>query len=393
MDYRGSAADRVGVGVAGPVARFVVVCRHRLPGTTRSVTRTRSRPPDRARGRVLSWGPFLCAFMAAACGGAPATSESSTGSPAPVMVNSPTGSVTATPISLISDGPLIAPSSSAAWPAPSGIVVVSEGTAGLFLVDLGSGRVAKLTDVPFAAFDGDWAPDGSRLVFRAEPEGNSEIFAIDADGDNIRNLTNSPAADFAPAWSPDGKLIAFASDRSPSNGASDIFVMAPDGTEVRRVTGHAGVDEYPDWSPDSNQIVFSGGAAAGANQDIYVVDSDGTNARNLTNTAGNENQPAWSPDGRTIAFNCAEGTCAGGASLEQAADLFSVGATGTNYRVLADTPADERDAAWSLDGRLITYLRYPGGRYVMNADGSNQRPMPIPLTEPGFVEWRPPRGG
>ena len=276
----------------------------------------------------------------------------------------------------------------------TGVLAVSEGIDGIFLFDLATGQLTRLTDTPYPAFDADWSPDGSRLVFRAEPDGNSEIFVMNADGTDAHDLTHDPAADFAPAWSPDGGLIAFASDRAPALGrGSDIFVMAPDGSGVRRVAGHRGVDEYPDWSPDGKRLVFSGAITPGSDQDIYVVDVDGSQEINLTGTPdGNENQPAWSPDGQTIVFNCGEGTCgAGDLNADHDLDIYAIGPDGSNYHNLTDSPAEDRDTGWSPDARLITFLRYPGGRYVMNADGSDVRPIEIGIREPVFAQWRPTR--
>ena len=304
------------------------------------------------------------------------------------------------PVAVLGCEPPVLPVSQPAPPAtmtpplsgtPAGIVgmlAVSDGIDGVFLFDLASGELIKLTNTDFPAFDADWSPDGTMLVFRAELGGNSEIFVIDADGSNLRNITGDPATDFAPAWSPDGSLIAFASDRSPTAGVADIFVMRPDGSHVRHVAGHAAVDEYPDWYPDGQQIVFSGGDVRGADQDIYIVRLDSSDERNLTNSRdAHENEPAWSPDGATIVFTCGKGTCAGEPSSE--GDVLAISPDGTALRNLTSSPEDEGSLAWSPDGEWISLLRYPGGLFVMAPDGSDARRIEIPLGEPDFASWRP----
>src|SRR5580765_4216813 len=122
-------------------------------------------------------------------------------------------------------------------------------------------------------------------------------------GSRILDLIESPhglPGVQAPVWSPDGRRIAFLSRR---DGGKEIYVVNADGSGQRRLTGDArfpaytGAKSTPTWSPNGRQILFEGGP--GAYRPVYVVNADGSGQRRL---ARNGSSPAWSPDGRTIAF-------------------------------------------------------------------------------------------
>ena len=99
----------------------------------------------------------------------------------------------------------------------------------------------------------------------------------------------------APVWSPDGRRIAFLNKR---DGGKEIYVVSADGSGQRRLTRDARFSATPAWSPDGRKIAFEGGPRRHLSG-VYVVNADGSGQRRL---ARNGSAPAWSPDGRTIAF-------------------------------------------------------------------------------------------
>ena len=61
-----------------------------------------------------------------------------------------------------------------------------------------------------------WSPDGSRIAFSSTRDSNREdIYIIDLESNQIQRITDDPDSDFSPVWSPDGKQLAYLSARSP----------------------------------------------------------------------------------------------------------------------------------------------------------------------------------
>lgn len=98
-----------------------------------------------------------------------------------------------------------------------------------------------------------WSPEGDRLVFESNRNGKDDLFVIEVDSGVVTRLTDSSANDARPVWSPSGEWIAFHSDRS---GNFDVYRTRPDGTEVRRVTDRDLDETSPAWSPDSKKLAY-----------------------------------------------------------------------------------------------------------------------------------------
>lgn len=110
----------------------------------------------------------------------------------------------------------------------------------------------------------DWAPDGSRLLFRAGPgtdvgRGQGNLYTIRPDGTGLRQLTHFRqrfGALTMGSWSPDGRSIVFSTTvgTNTTSGADlpDVFVMAADGTSIRPVTRARNWEGSPDWGPWRN---------------------------------------------------------------------------------------------------------------------------------------------
>ena len=136
-----------------------------------------------------------------------------------------------------------------------------------------------------------WSPDGTRIAFEGAVGATYEVFVGDLATGEVTRLTSSPGNNSWPAWSPDGSAIAFTSKRDdcgiaprdqecwrsdePNDEHQDIWLIAPDGSNLRRVTPENG--QFVAWSPDGAHLLISGRA-------LYVVRPDGTGRLELRAT-------------------------------------------------------------------------------------------------------------
>jgi Tol biopolymer transport system component len=114
----------------------------------------------------------------------------------------------------------------------------------------GSG-LRRLTPWKMSAGDADFSPDGTQLVFEANPKVRfGEIYVVDADGRHLHNVTHNGqhggSAD--PVWAPDGTKILFL-DTGVFDGTftSGLATMNPDGSARTFLSPTPMVEHQPDW--------------------------------------------------------------------------------------------------------------------------------------------------
>jgi Tol biopolymer transport system component len=230
------------------------------------------------------------------------------------------------------------------------------------------------------------ALDHGRIAFQSNRDGNYEIYVMNADGSRQTRLTKNSTFDGNPSWSPNGQMIAFQSNR---DGRSEIYVMHADGSGQTRLTRNPSYDGAPTWSRDGKRIAFRSDRAGRA--EIYVMNADGSGQTNLTRNPANDVEPTWSPDGKMIAFR---------SDRDGYAQIYAMNADGSDQirispggdsEVIAP-PATDAFPAWSPDGERIAFdHNIPGNAeiYVMNADGSDRRPLTDDPAPNGGPTWSP----
>ncbi|MDD5223281.1 MAG: hypothetical protein PHE84_04770 [bacterium] len=117
------------------------------------------------------------------------------------------------------------------------------------------------------AFEPRFSPDGQNLVFSAaDASGNLDLYLLDLSTRNLERLTSDPGDDISPTWSPDGKEIFFSSSR---NGKYNLYAYSPSGKNLRQVTDLETGAFAPAVSPDGKEILFSGYRASGF--DLFTI--------------------------------------------------------------------------------------------------------------------------
>lgn len=191
----------------------------------------------------------------------------------------------------------------------------------------------------------DWSPDGTHIAFSA-PAGDPfktehDIFVLDLPSGVVRRLTNHPGRDETPSWSPNSQWLVFESNRDPNfwvqlpDGkfarASDLYIMDAQGNNLRNLTQSTQNEWLPAWSPDGTQIAFTR-AAWGGDQQLYVMDVEGGKPRQLTHFKGGYAimRLSWSPDSQQIIFSFRVW------DQKIGTDIYIIDRDGTNLRQITD---------------------------------------------------------
>jgi TolB protein len=176
----------------------------------------------------------------------------------------------------------------------------------IYLLNLASGGIGRLTDTPTYEAAPSWSPDSKWLVYEVYLDDNLEIEiqSLDTLTDTIR-LTDNPAADFSPVWSPKGRQIAFVSNRS---GENEIWLADLDKSEEQRFQDISqdpnSKESHPAWSPDGDLLSWVGEQDGLRN--LFLEDlSSVVNYNTIENTPkpqdlGSGDWPVWSADGKMV---------------------------------------------------------------------------------------------
>lgn len=333
--------------------------------------------------------------------------------PTPAPTNAPTNNMTTNASTTTAGAAPAAPVQRTGPTGLSGKLVIQSTWGGTFYVyDLGTGTLRPLT----GGMDPAISPDGSKVAFTRIGNDNG-IYVINIDGSNEQKIFGERDGLMSPKWSPDGKWIVFnrndgfyrcrnlgfglcltndqiikqfnlpnfpgldvdkmfsdypkeerpewmlarvaangddyrdlavlSSARAPDWNEAGIIYQSSAGIQLTKDEGDAttskiyfdGYDWDPDWQPNGGRIVFQ--SKEGPHWEIFAVNPDGSGITALTrpvttlvNQLPSNVSPVWSPDGQHIAF-------------------------------LSNRMDNNEAGAWRV--------------WVMNADGSNQRPLPINL--------------
>jgi Tol biopolymer transport system component len=259
---------------------------------------------------------------------------------------------------------VILPQTPGAPPAPSSNAIVFVRDSQIFAVNADGSGLIQLTTGPGRQFRP--TRNGSQIAFYSDRDGNMEIYVMANNGTSQARLTADGGSDSDPAWSWPGDVIAFASSRS---GGTDIYTMRGDGSSLALVVGDAAQDRWPSWAPVGGRLVFASNRDGG-DFDLFAANADGSGLAQLTANTVDDTAPAWSPDGNRIAY------VSGG-------NVWVMNADGSNPRPITSSGGVQA-LAWSPVGNEIAYSR-GGDLYVIGADGGT----PVRVTSGGSQDTDP----
>lgn len=295
---------------------------------------------------------------------------------------------------------------------PAGRIVFTSDRADdsdLWLVRPDGGGLEQLTSADHADWRGDWAPDGTAIVFASQRAAFGDdgyigdtagglqpygLYLVEVDDGRTTHLLggwedrqpggprgSGRAFNNSPEWSPDGSRIAFTSD---AGGDHSVYVMeAATGAEVQQLTDPSLEAYYPTWSPDGTRLAFSARTDPDSDLDLMVVDADGSDAEPLVDDGANQRMPAWSPDGSSIVFVSDRGG---------SGDLYLVDVTSGEVTELLVSDDDLSNPSWSPDGGWLVFESKTDRDTeveLIRADGTDRLRLTDDPARDGFPDWGP----
>jgi len=243
------------------------------------------------------------------------------------------------------------------------------------------------------------SPFGDVGALRIIPFDKVAVYVSDLDGTNRKQLFQQDGGGaFSPSWSPDGQWVVFgygAVFKDRESKPQRLVMTRADGSEKRELTTGPLNSGFPSFSPDGKHIVYR--VWAKEDRSLQILNLEDGKSTKLT--SGNDNFPVWSPLGDRIGFTRETGGT-------NSYDIFTVRPDGTDLKQLTQAPGNDAHCAWSPDGKYIVFSSarlgfrdeaplYDGSPqpyaelFVMDADGSNQRPITSDKWEEGTPAWVP----
>ena len=126
--------------------------------------------------------------------------------------------------------------------------------ANLYLMDIDGTQNKQITSYTYDTqiMSPHYSPDGKYIVFcMADKNANLDLYIKNIDSGNIERLTKDPAADYDPVWHPDGNYISYTSHAGSTPNIHTINVSTK---EDKLITDVGDAVWAGQWSPKGNTI-------------------------------------------------------------------------------------------------------------------------------------------
>jgi Tol biopolymer transport system component len=200
-------------------------------------------------------------------------------------------------------------------------------TYDIFVKDLNSNQLTRLTESIGYDAEGSFSPDGKKIVFasnrsaynetlsdfnreilKKDPSYFMELYMMNEDGTNLERLTFEDGYDGGPFFSFDGKSITWRRF-SKDGGTAEIYTMNLKERKPKQITKLKAMSWAPFFHPSGKYIIFASNLEGFQNFELYLVDSLGKKSPiRITDAPGFDGLPVFLPNGREISWTRRDST-------------------------------------------------------------------------------------
>ena len=192
---------------------------------------------------------------------------------------------------------------------------LKEGQTDLYVIELLTGEVDRLTFDPFNDTHPSWHPVTGEIIYTSERGAKNRLVLINHTQETERVLTDGTYNAISPSWTPDGKSILFCSDRQ---GIYDMHKMAlSDRSPTRDLRRNQPSETVSKEVESSQQLAVSNQQEGGTSPENLLTDSRKPKADSqyadspfleieltrLTNMMTGCFNPSLAPDGKHLLFS------------------------------------------------------------------------------------------
>jgi TolB protein len=164
------------------------------------------------------------------------------------------------------------------------------GNLDIWLLDLGTQALTRLTDDPAVDTEAAWSADGKSLYFTSDRAGGPQIYKLDiAQPKRVERITFGSAYNARPRVSPDGKKIAYVT----RDGGNYRIAVQDLASGTVSVLSHGNLDESPSFAPNGAAVIYAG--RDGDVGTLQTVSVDGLVTQRLKSDQGEVREPVWGP--------------------------------------------------------------------------------------------------
>lgn len=166
----------------------------------------------------------------------------------------------------------------------------------IFIMDSDGSNLRQITSGMGNFYAPALSPDGQHIAATQDVGSKNYITLLTRDGVFVKNL-NSYHDCKDPVWSPDGSEILFAAN--PDKTEIQFYVMNSDGSNIRKLTDIDGLRGRCDWSVDGSMASYTGELSQ-HNRELFLFGKDQSPV--IITDGGDNLAPSFSPDGKWITF-------------------------------------------------------------------------------------------